>query len=238
VSVYATTAVWKHSRATGAARLVLLALADEASSEGLVDHYKRSRAHLMAKTLVSERQVTRAIADLVALGELVVTERGTGRTVSSYAIVLPGLDAMAGQGCHGDTPAPTTTARQGRHSGTPLSKRKTRSIPSLPGIPLAAAAADGPAPDPITALADSIARDEWERRKVKPVAGFMAMRARIIECLDAGHTEEELRRVLPTMKVFSQNAFDFMLNGGPGKRGKPVVDDSAQRALPAGKVEL
>jgi hypothetical protein len=104
----------------------------------------------------------------------------------------------------------------------------------LPGMPAPRAKRE----PIINALADAIARDEWERRDRKPVCGFPAFRARITECLDAGATEEQLLKVLPTMTVFSRNAFDFALGGSGKRQAKRAVDDSGQRAGPAGRVQL
>jgi hypothetical protein len=56
-----------------------------------------------------------------------------------------------------------------------------------------------------------LARAEWDRRQVKPVCGFPALRTRIQEALDAGHSPDAVARVLPGMSVFSRNAFDFAL---------------------------
>jgi hypothetical protein len=234
VSVYATTAVWRHSRAKGVARLVLLALADEASSDGEVAHYRRSYAHLAAKANVDKRSVTRAIRDLVDLGELVVTEQGRGQTEASYVIQLPTLN---GQGVHTAVGKVPPQGGQDAHTH----KEPVLSVnPVLPlaGVPPATKRKAHPINSPVNALADAIARDEWERRTPKPVCGFPAFRARITECLDAGVTEQQLRKVLPTMTVFSRNAFDFAL-GGSGKRvRKAAVDDSGQRQGPAGRVQL
>lgn len=61
-------------------------------------------------------------------------------------------------------------------------------------------------------VAERLARAEWERRKTKPVCGFPALRLRIQEALDAGHTPDAVARAMPSMPVFSRNAFDFALS--------------------------
>lgn len=92
---------------------------------------------------------------------------------------------------------------------------------------------------PFAGAADRVAKSEWARRKLKPVGGFLAFRARVLEALNAGATEEQLLAVLPTMTTFTRGSFDFALNGNGTKRGhKAPVDEAAQRALPAGRVEL
>jgi hypothetical protein len=90
--------VFEHSRSTGAARLVLLAIADAAADSGEVSAYGRSHSFLGYKANVNEKTVKRAIRDLVGLGELAVTEEGTGRTQASYFVTLAegGRDAPPG----------------------------------------------------------------------------------------------------------------------------------------------
>jgi hypothetical protein len=91
----------------------------------------------------------------------------------------------------------------------------------------------------LTQQADAIARDEWTRRTLKPVGGFPGFRARIVEALDAGATEEQLRKALPTMTTFTRGSFDFALGGGARKQpGKRRVNDGGEHTGPAGRVEL
>jgi hypothetical protein len=79
--------------------------------------------------------------------------------------------------------------------------------------------------------ADALAKAEWERRPTKPVCGFVALRTRVQEALDAGHSPEAIAAAMPNMSVFSRNAFDFALSGTsrPGRPGRPsrrmVPDD-------------
>lgn len=60
--------------------------------------------------------------------------------------------------------------------------------------------------------ADALAKGEWARRRQKPVCGFPALRERIQEALDAGHSTDAVGSVLPSMPVFSRNAFDLALS--------------------------
>jgi len=91
----------------------------------------------------------------------------------------------------------------------------------------------------------------WEQSKVKPVCGFVALRLRVSEALEAGYSPEAVRKVLPRMTVFSRNAFDFALGGQPaasrveqdrtlpgGRVELPPEGDQDRRALPAGEVIL
>lgn len=92
MSVEASRAVWRYSKSRGTERLVLLALADEASDEGEVSAYRRSQAWLARKVNVTTVETIRkACRALESLGELETTEAGTGRSPSNYLITLPGL---------------------------------------------------------------------------------------------------------------------------------------------------
>lgn len=123
------TAVFKHSQSKGAARLVLLSMADEANDEGLLTAYKRSHSHLASKSNVDGSSVTRATKVLVDLGELEILHRGNGRASTDYRIVLPGIDI---EGVQDATPAPA--ARHPRDSKVPPQgvQDATPIIPLLP----------------------------------------------------------------------------------------------------------
>jgi helix-turn-helix protein len=78
--------VWDHSRAEGAARLVLLAIADCTNASG--NDAWPSMTELCRKTLLSERGVQKAIRRLEEMGELKVTNNaGRGRT-NRYQVVM------------------------------------------------------------------------------------------------------------------------------------------------------
>lgn len=94
MSLRAIIAVFERSEARLAHRLVLLALADYAHDDG-------SNAHPSVKTLarkarVDERTVQRALADLVATGELVKTGQ-TKHGVSIWTL-RPGGDNLSPEG--------------------------------------------------------------------------------------------------------------------------------------------
>jgi hypothetical protein len=80
--------VFEHSRSKGAARLVLLALADVAADDGEVTAYRRSYSVLARKANVSKEAVRKAIRELDKLGELKVLRQGDGRTRSDYQILV------------------------------------------------------------------------------------------------------------------------------------------------------
>lgn len=91
VSVRVISKVFRESKSTGAARLVLIALADVAADSGEVTAYARSYSVLAAKANCGEGTVRKAIRQLEELGEVEVLVRGDGRTKSDYRIHLPTL---------------------------------------------------------------------------------------------------------------------------------------------------
>lgn len=86
MSVRQMSLVFEHSHSRGAARLVLLALADVAADDGQVTAYRRSQSVLARKANVSGEGVRKAIHQLVELGELQVLVRGSGRRRSDYQL--------------------------------------------------------------------------------------------------------------------------------------------------------
>jgi hypothetical protein len=132
VSTACTTAVFRHSASKGSARLVLLAMADEANDQGLLTAYKRSQSHLARKANVDQRTVGRAITELQELGELALLAAGNGRASSDYRLLLPGLEDHD-EGGQAATPAPAarrpspgSTPPQGGQAAHPI-------IPVSPG---------------------------------------------------------------------------------------------------------
>lgn len=157
-------AVWRHSTSKGTARLVLLALADEANSQGLVTAYRRSQSWIARKANVDGSSVRRAIKALGDSGELEVLARGDGRDSSNYRLTLPDLDPI--EGVHDATPGPSpreaspgTTTPEGVHDATPI-------IPVSPG--------DNPvvSQEPLVAVATVFARFwlAYPRKVGKPEA--------------------------------------------------------------------
>jgi hypothetical protein len=91
MSVKAMSWVWDHSEADGNARLVLLAIADNAHDDGR-DAYP-GQQEIARKCRLSVRTVRRAIEELVALGELeiarhagVASRSGEGRRTHRYTL--------------------------------------------------------------------------------------------------------------------------------------------------------
>lgn len=88
MSIEATNTVWRRSKARGAARLVILCLANYTNKSGVAWPSIKTIAD---DTFVSERQVTRAIAELEESGEIEIIEKGDGRGRSTvYKITLKG----------------------------------------------------------------------------------------------------------------------------------------------------
>jgi hypothetical protein len=106
VSVRQMSLVFEHSRSRGAARLVLLALADVAADDGQVTAYRRSQSVLARKANVSPESVRRALAELIALGEVELLVRGGGRRRSDYRLIVgPQPGSPQGEGGAPTTPA-------------------------------------------------------------------------------------------------------------------------------------
>ncbi len=91
MSIQIMNAVWQHSKATGRARLVLLAIADHQGEIGAWP----SRATLAKMVNSSERSVQRDIQELISLGELrVEIQNAPSRTQyksNLYWVTLPGV---------------------------------------------------------------------------------------------------------------------------------------------------
>lgn len=86
MSVKAMTWVWEHSQAKGAARMVLLALADHAGADG-GDAYP-SVARLSERCHLSERAVQEAVKTLVMAGELEVEQNTGPRGTNRYRLTF------------------------------------------------------------------------------------------------------------------------------------------------------
>jgi hypothetical protein len=121
--------VFARSSSEGAARLVLLALADVAADTGEVTAYKRSHSILAQKANCADGTVRRAIAKLVELGEVKVLDAGGGRKSASYQITLvgPAPDDVPAPEPAPDEGGPDDGAGGAIRAGTP---RETRGHPA------------------------------------------------------------------------------------------------------------
>ena len=167
----AMTAVFRHSKATRGARMVLLAMADEANSDGELTAYKRSYTALAAKCAMDKSSVRSAVARLVELGELEVIRQGNGRTPSDYQIRLPTLGDEPSEGRGNAHPGGGVSHTQGVRNAHPGGGvTPTPSTPYVPGdapvVPRGAGAETsthlaeslpmdcGPVPPPMRSLTD------------------------------------------------------------------------------------
>jgi DNA-binding IscR family transcriptional regulator len=83
----AAAAVWEHSHQTGARLLMLLALADLADDTGTVRVSPQTLATLAKKCRTNPTYALALLSELVASGELVVTDTATDG-LSTYRITL------------------------------------------------------------------------------------------------------------------------------------------------------
>lgn len=147
--------VFRKSRSHGAARLVLLALADTAHDSGEVSAYARSQSSIAKKANVDEKTCRRALAELVEMGELVVTEKGDGRASSNYMLPMPaeiegGHDAPPARAVR--PPREGEVTPQGGHSAPPIIPSLSVVPPSLPAR-LSSPASFSEIVDPLGAIA-------------------------------------------------------------------------------------
>ncbi len=224
--------VFDRSCSRGIARLVLLALADEASDDGEVSAYRRSRTFLARKANASPSSVRRAIVELEQIGELEVTRRGSGREQSDYRIVLPN------EGVHpapaGAPPVTTQGVQPDPPGVSPLVPPSSHSSPVLPiGIPGAAPAAG---PDELGARADAVARAVWEGKTPRPAIPFVGVRTVARRLLAAGWTDPEVAGAMLAAPTISIGAVEIQLNRSRGSTvtRAPLDDD---RSTPAGLIE-
>ncbi len=133
MSIRVMDRVWEHSQQSSGALLVLLAIADFADDEGVAFP---SIGTLARKARLSERQVQRVIAELVAAQELEVTP-GKGRAGSHLYRVTAGTPRQYGTG---DILSPRHRRRGGvtichRQGVTPASPKPSYREPSLTVTP-------------------------------------------------------------------------------------------------------
>jgi len=209
-------AVFEHSTATGAARLVLLAIADSAHDSGLLTAYPRSQKLLAHKARMDDRTVRRAINTLTGIGELEVLKRGDGRDQADYQVHLAGL-SEGGREAH-----PGRARRRPRAGEVPApSSRPTRPNPvtpnpsagpdgpggQLPGMPTPAGPKGNPA-------ARSLIQRVWDSRDPRPATPFMALVKIAGRLLDAGHSPEAVEAAFMAAPAYTVAALEFQLNGG------------------------
>lgn len=92
MSIEATSLVWSKSKAKGSARLVLLCISNYINKNGVA---WPSIKTIAGDTMVSERQVSRAISELEELREIEIVEKGDGRGRSTVYKITIKDDAMS-----------------------------------------------------------------------------------------------------------------------------------------------
>jgi len=221
------SAVFRTSQAKGSARLVLLAMADEASDEGLLTAYRRSQSWLAQKANVDGGTCRRAIKQLVALGEVVVIDRGDGRKSSDYQLNLPGIE-----GVQDAPPAPAGRAPRGGKSRAQGVQDAPPIIPFSPGT--TQSHPKGPAPKD---AARSLVQRVWERSDPKPATPFIAAVKIAERLLAAGHSRDAIGHAMLDAPTISTGAVELQLNRGRnGSRRSSLLDED--RGGPVGRVQL
>lgn len=180
--------VFRRSQSKGAARLVLLGLADVAADTGEITAYARSHTILAGKANCDDGTVRKAIGTLEDLGEIEVIERGDGRKSSSYLITLAEIEGVpdAPPAPARSTPRGGQKHPQGERDAPPISP----SDPDLFHPDPSDATSSLPAVDPkeaVKATAHALAVRAFGR-EVKPVArgGFVAVLGLIRAQVEAG----------------------------------------------------
>lgn len=124
MSVIVSALVWQHSKSTGSALLVALALADRSSDEGV--SYP-GVAWLAGKARLSERSVQYALVQLRSLGELVVEFNEGPKGCNLYRIMVHALRGA-------DFASPQSSVKSGAASCTQFvsdpSLKKKREAPA------------------------------------------------------------------------------------------------------------
>ncbi len=128
--------VWAHSAQKGSSLLVLLAIADNASDEGVA---WPSAETIAAKARMSKRQVLRIVHQIADDGELRIETRRDGRSAKNvYTVVsrgqvvtMNGSFMVTNPTIHGDTamspePSVEPSVVQERATATPLAPAKKR----------------------------------------------------------------------------------------------------------------
>ena len=140
MSVGVMSAVFKHSASTGSARLVLLAIADNADDDTW--SCWPSVQTIGAKARVSEATVHRALKELQKLGELDVQHNAGGHPgmrsdpryrPNRYTVLVTGTPAVqgsqsdtpgaSGEGCHPRSPGVSSARFRGVTGDTRIIKR-------------------------------------------------------------------------------------------------------------------
>ncbi len=207
MSIYKIVDSWKHSKAEGAALLILLAMADFANEDGIC---WPSITTLATRGRVHTRTAQRAVRELEQLGEIVCTKRGSGSSPSVYKVVvgeeqrggiMPGVEEQRG----GNTPGEgrqyagggAVLRRPNRHITVIEPSKKTQpDKPAAPGETDGATKGRKPAAFPgshyeVVEQAFGEAYEAKEKKKWLNTSPATS-RARLMVLFRAGQTPEEV----------------------------------------------
>lgn len=249
MSTACITAVFRHSASKGSARLVLLAMANEAHSTGELTAYKRSHSALARAANVDEGTVGRAIKALVTLGEVEVIARGDGRKSSDYRLVLPDLEGVqdATPGRASRAPRGGDVPPQGPQDATPIipfSPSPTPSDPPSRGAPLQTAMANAADVADFETFWQRYPRktDKGAARKAFAAAVKKAPAARIIAGAtayrDDPNRDDAYTKHASTWlnaEAWDNPPLPARATNGKGPTHRPIMDD---RSVASGRIEL
>lgn len=222
MSARAVAAVFRHSASKGAARLVLLAMADEAADTGDLCAYRRSQSWIGRKANMDARSVRRAIAALVELGEVEIANKGDGRQSSDYRIRLPELDNEGGPGV---LPARTAGPPRADQASAPSSRsspvspvRSARATADAAAGHLPGIADPQPGDDPVDdkaareSLAWKLVREAYDARRHKPIESRKVTARTVGRLLDAGWTAEQVADALRASPAWTPTSLQVELS--------------------------
>lgn len=232
------TAVWQHSKAKGAARLLLLAIADAAHDSGELSAYRRSHQLLSQKTLLAQKNLGRVVQQLVELGELQVIELGSGHRQSSYQILLPGLDGSPQ--VEGTVPSGGGGRPRAVRGQTPRGEGTDPLLPVPPvqddaAVPAAAPTHGQTAHRILTAV---IARKR-EANQPEPT-NFKARLAMLTELVRCGHDPAALEDACMTARTITTSSIEFELSKRAEAKSKtgPRYQEPTHPTMKQGRVAL
>jgi hypothetical protein len=236
MSTEALTWVWKHSKARGIDRLVLVAIADSANDGDTMRAWLRVKS-IAEKAAVSERTVQRSVRELVGIGELVVEQQGAARgdaAASKYRMTM-----QAGDGCQAVTPGgaegcqPVTTPGVSLSPPTTLVTGLTGTVGGTSHPPAREAEPSGVFPDDVPDPMQRF-RDGWvSASKGAGISDFLAasawgaVRGAVTEALEGGEPPDDV------LAALSYLACDLASN----PRATPGRIDIALRKMRAERAE-
>jgi hypothetical protein len=260
MSVKAMTWVWEHSLSEGAARLVLLKIADHAGDDG-TDAYPGQKS-LADACRISVRSVRRHIEELVGLGELSVEQHGgperyegaTGRRTNRYS-----LPRFAGQFGLQPSEVAGQTERVGGQNGTGC-RTEPDGLPDTAGRPTvlleppileppiessSVPQAERPRGKPggrggwaaitkdhaLYEQAQAITDGFWKSQDPKPAMEFRVLRGLVAEMLYAGWAPIKIDSALRRTKTFTSRSLEFALREARPTEGAGHYGDATEEAL-------